>query len=80
METKNNPKSVLELGVHLMPFVYVLLLEGDRRYVGVSLQVHSRICTHFAGLGSQVTKMWKPIEIESVKSAVCTKKKKPCYV
>ena len=65
--SKNNPKSVLEEGLHLKPMVYVLLLEGNRRYVGVSLQVHNRICSHFQGLGSAATKRWKPVAIESVK-------------
>ena len=59
--------SVLEEGLHLKPMVYVLLLEGNRRYVGVSLQVHNRICSHFQGLGSAATKRWKPVAIESVR-------------
>ncbi len=40
--------------------IYVLLLEGDRVYVGKSADVKARYAAHLSGLGSAWTKKWRP--------------------
>ena len=61
-----NPKSNLDLGIHLKPAVYVLLLSGGRRYVGISLQLSHRLAAHWSGLGATATKLYKPIAVERI--------------
>ena len=61
-----NPKSNLDMGIHLRPAVYVLLLEGDRRYVGISLQLSHRLSAHWSGLGATATKTYPPIAVERI--------------
>jgi len=61
-----NPKSNLDLGIHLKPAVYVLLLSGGRRYVGISLQLSHRLAAHWSGLGATATKLYKPIAVEKI--------------
>lgn len=47
-------------------FVYVLLLDNNKFYVGCSKSPYSRIKTHFEGNGSSWTKKYKPQEIIEV--------------
>lgn len=61
-----NPKSNLDMGIHLRPAVYVLLLQGGRRYVGISLQLSHRLSAHWTGLGATATKTYRPIRVERV--------------
>ena len=61
-----NPKSNLDYGIHLKPAVYVLLLSGGRRYVGISLQLSHRLAAHWSGLGATSTKLYKPIAVERI--------------
>ena len=63
---RNNPKTNLDKGIYLLPAVYVLLLSGGRRYVGISLQLSHRLAAHWSGLGSSATKLYKPIAVERV--------------
>ena len=43
--------------------VYVLELEGGRIYVGWSRNVSNRLSEHWAGVGSQMTRMYPPIRV-----------------
>jgi predicted GIY-YIG superfamily endonuclease len=44
-------------------FVYVLLLENDYYYVGMTLYPYLRITSHIEGNGANFTKKHKPIKI-----------------
>jgi predicted GIY-YIG superfamily endonuclease len=46
--------------------VYVLKLEGGRRYVGKSANIPRRLEQHFSGNGSVWTKKYKPVSVEKV--------------
>jgi predicted GIY-YIG superfamily endonuclease len=54
-------KSVL---VH--PIVYVLKLEDDCWYVGITLDLNKRMGQHFMGEGSKWTKLHKPIGVDKI--------------
>lgn len=43
--------------------IYVLLLEGDRIYVGKTLNLDRRMTEHFEGYGSAWTTKYKPIKL-----------------
>jgi hypothetical protein len=43
--------------------IYVLLLEGDKYYVGYSGDIHRRLYEHFNGRGSIWTKRYKPLRL-----------------
>ena len=66
--TQHNPKSqFIDSGLFVRPLVYVLRLEGDRFYCGVSAAgLHARLATHFCGKGSRWTKLHTPVSIHSV--------------
>ena len=49
-----------------MVSVYVLKLEQNKYYVGVSKNVYKRIQEHFNSNGSQWTKLYNPIDIVEV--------------
>lgn len=49
-----------------MSFVYVLKLENDKYYVGVSSDVDRRFKDHQSGTGSSWTSLHKPIKIIEV--------------
>ena len=44
-------------------YIYVLLLETAKYYVGWSAQVDVRIAQHFLGTGSKWTQMHKPVQV-----------------
>lgn len=44
-------------------FLYVLFLENDYFYVGITLYPQERIDAHFKGIGANFTKKNKPISI-----------------
>jgi predicted GIY-YIG superfamily endonuclease len=44
-------------------FLYVLFLENDCYYVGITLYPQERIDAHFKGIGSNFTKRNKPINV-----------------
>lgn len=44
-------------------YLYVLELEGNRVYVGISTNIQRRFNKHLEGKGSVYTKRWKPIKI-----------------
>ena len=46
--------------------VYVLLLEGDRYYVGVTQNLSMRLAQHYQSRGSQATRAYPPIDVEKV--------------
>ena len=49
-----------------MVSVYVLRLEQNKYYIGVSKNVYKRIQEHFNSNGSQWTKLYNPIDIVEV--------------
>ena len=49
-----------------MGFVYILKLEYDKYYVGISRTPYKRITEHFQNNGSSWTKKYKPIDIVEV--------------
>ena len=51
-----------------MESIYILLLESDKYYVGITKDISKRLTQHFSGLGSAWTSMYKPIKIiETIK-------------
>ena len=65
MTTSHHPNQHFDrhapLSVH--GSVYVLELEGGRIYVGWSRNVSNRLSEHWAGVGSQMTRMYPPIRV-----------------
>tara|TARA_E500000318_G_scaffold111297_2_gene129353 strand:- start:354 stop:653 length:300 start_codon:yes stop_codon:yes gene_type:complete len=49
--------------VLIKPIIYVLKLEFEKYYIGITLNLNLRLAQHFAGEGSQWTKKFKPIDI-----------------
>ena len=47
-------------------WVYVLRLQGDRRYVGWSADPETRIASHFLGRGAHWTQTYPPVAVESI--------------
>ena len=46
-----------------MEYIYILRLEEDKYYVGITTNPNSRIKEHHSGKGAKWTKLYKPIEI-----------------
>jgi hypothetical protein len=47
-------------------FIYILKLENNKYYVGKTLTPFKRITQHFKEIGSEWTKLHKPLEIEEI--------------
>jgi predicted GIY-YIG superfamily endonuclease len=47
--------------------IYILLLEGQRVYVGQAVDPHQRVKDHFAGKGSAWTQMHKPKQVLDIR-------------
>jgi predicted GIY-YIG superfamily endonuclease len=47
---------------------YVLRLDGDNYYVGMTSNLHSRLSSHFNGTGAQWTQKHQPIEVVALVS------------
>ena len=56
------------VGVHSSPVMclYVLKLENEKYYVGISLHVCQRLGAHFNGHGSKFTQKYKPLEVVEI--------------
>jgi len=48
-----------------MTYIYTLLLERNKYYVGRSILPKKRILEHFSNQGSEWTKIYKPIRVIS---------------
>ena len=46
--------------------LYILELEGDRYYVGISINLSHRLAQHFSGRGSQFTRTYPPVRVSLV--------------
>jgi predicted GIY-YIG superfamily endonuclease len=57
------------------PMIYVLELEDDCFYVGITYNLNLRIAQHLSGTGAGWTKMHKPIKIVEVFHDGCTRQK-----
>jgi len=57
------------------PMIYVLELEDDCFYIGITMNLNLRIAQHLAGSGAQWTKMHRPIKIVEVFYEGCTRQK-----
>ena len=49
--------------VLVSPALYVLRLEGDNYYVGMSYNLNFRFAQHWQGKGAKWTKLHKPLEV-----------------
>ena len=61
--------------VLVAPMIYVLELEDDCFYVGITFNLNLRIAQHLSGTGAQWTKMHKPVKIVEVFYDGCTRQK-----
>jgi len=50
----------------VQPMVYVLKLEEEKYYVGITYNLNQRYAQHIAGTGAKWTRLYKPIEIIKV--------------
>jgi hypothetical protein len=57
------------------PMIYVLELEDDCFYIGITMNLNLRIAQHLAGSGAQWTKMHRPKKIVEVFYEGCTRQK-----
>jgi len=57
------------------PMIYVLELEDDCFYIGITMNLNLRIAQHLAGSGAQWTKMHRPVKIVEVFYEGCTRQK-----
>ena len=48
------------------PVVYVLELEDNCYYVGITMNLNQRLAQHWTGSGAKWTKLHKPVKIFSV--------------
>ena len=49
-----------------MVFIYILLLNENKYYIGKTHDPYQRIQSHFSGKGSAFTRKYKPINIEYI--------------
>lgn len=57
------------------PMIYVLELEDDCFYIGITYNLNLRIAQHLSGTGAGWTKMHKPVKIVEVFYDGCTRQK-----
>jgi len=57
------------------PIMYVLELEDDCFYIGITYNLNLRIAQHLSGSGAQWTKMHRPKKIVEVFYEGCTRQK-----
>jgi predicted GIY-YIG superfamily endonuclease len=50
----------------IFPAVYVLRLEDDFYYVGITYNLNQRMSQHWTGVGARFTRLHKPIEVIKV--------------
>jgi predicted GIY-YIG superfamily endonuclease len=50
----------------IYPCVYILKLEQDNWYVGITYNLNLRMAQHWSGQGAKFTKLYKPTSIEAV--------------
>jgi predicted GIY-YIG superfamily endonuclease len=53
-------------GLMVYPVVYVLKLEDECWYVGITMDLNKRLGQHFSGDGAKWTKMHKPIGVDKI--------------
>ena len=46
--------------------IYVLKLEKNKRYIGYTKNLKSRMSDHFEGLGAKATQKYKPLYVENI--------------
>lgn len=49
--------------ITVLPIIYVLKLENDKFYIGITYNLNFRFAQHLAGEGSNWTALHKPIKI-----------------
>ena len=47
----------------VFPIVYVLRLEDDCYYVGITTNLNQRLAQHWTGCGAKWTRLHKPVEV-----------------
>ena len=68
--------SLLLIMVHLepilvQPIVYVLELEDDCWYVGITMNLNQRLSQHWSGQGAKWTRLHKPDKVAFIKYMGC---------
>lgn len=53
-------------GLMVYPCVYVLKLENDCWYVGITMDLNKRLSQHWSGDGAKWTKLHKPLSVERI--------------
>jgi predicted GIY-YIG superfamily endonuclease len=53
-------------GLMIYPSLYVLKLEDDCWYVGITMDLNKRLAQHWSGEGAKWTKLHKPISVDRV--------------
>ena len=59
-------------GILVQPLVYVLKLDNDKIYVGITYNFNLRYAQHECGEGAKWTRKHKPIEITEIIPNACT--------
>ena len=52
--------------ITIQPILYILLLENNKYYIGITLNLNQRLAQHFTGEGSQFTKKYRPLEVHKI--------------
>jgi predicted GIY-YIG superfamily endonuclease len=60
------PNSKIHDIFEFKPYVYALKLEDDCYYIGFSVHLTERLTSHFNGMGSQWTKLHKPVSVDKI--------------
>ena len=47
----------------ILPILYILKLDNDKYYIGITMNLNMRLAQHFSGDGSKWTKIHKPINV-----------------
>jgi len=57
------------------PLIYVLELEDDCFYIGITYNLNFRLAQHIAGEGAQWTRLHKPVKVVEVFYDDCSRQK-----
>jgi hypothetical protein len=48
------------------PCIYILKLEDDCWYIGITMDLNKRLAQHWSGEGAKWTRLHKPLEVEKI--------------
>ena len=52
--------------ITIYPILYVLNLEQNKKYVGMTNNLNIRLSQHYDGSGAKWTRLYKPISVERI--------------